>query len=51
MRRATAHTASDTPDDLDRTLRRELRKIQLRPHLIGGCRTATALPLNSPGPP
>ncbi|MFE9250715.1 transposase [Streptomyces sp. NPDC007088] len=32
VRRAMANTAFDTPDDLDRTLRRELRRIQLRPH-------------------
>ncbi|MFD3586801.1 hypothetical protein [Streptomyces sp. NPDC058683] len=31
VRRAMVHTASDTSDGLDRTLRRELRKIQLRP--------------------
>ncbi|WP_030778458.1 transposase, partial [Streptomyces sp. NRRL F-2664] len=30
VRRAAADTAFDTPDDLDRTLRRELRRIQLR---------------------
>ncbi|MFF4852947.1 transposase [Streptomyces sp. NPDC001194] len=34
VRRAMANTAFDTPDDLDRVLRRELRRIQLRPRLI-----------------
>lgn len=33
VRRAMANTASAIPDDLDRVLRRELRRIQLRPHL------------------
>ncbi|MFD5921744.1 transposase [Kitasatospora sp. NPDC058201] len=51
VRRATANTAFDTPDDLDRELRRELRRIQLRPHLIDGCLTATGLVINSPTPP
>ncbi|WP_405680881.1 transposase [Streptomyces sp. NBC_00868] len=48
VRRAMANTAFDTPDDLDRTLRRELRTIQLRPHLINGCLTATDLTLDPP---
>jgi putative transposase len=39
-----ANTAFDTPDDLDRTLRRELRRVQIRPHLVDGRLTATALP-------
>ncbi len=51
VRRAMANTAFDTPDDLDRTLRRELRRIQLRPHLIDGCLTATGLTINPPTPP
>ncbi len=51
VRRAMANTAFDTPDDLDRTLRRELRRIQLRPHLINGCLTATGLTINPPTPP
>ncbi|WP_405845185.1 hypothetical protein [Streptomyces sp. NBC_01518] len=46
-----ANTAFDTPDDLDRALRRELRRIQLRPHLIDGCLAATALTLAPPTPP
>ncbi|WP_433916361.1 IS630 family transposase [Streptomyces sp. NBC_01744] len=46
VRRATANTAFDTPDDLDRTLRRELRRIQIRPHLIDGRLTATGLAIN-----
>jgi glyoxylase-like metal-dependent hydrolase (beta-lactamase superfamily II) len=46
-----ANTAFGTPDDLDRTLRRELRRIQLRPHLIDGCLTATDLTLTPPTPP
>ncbi|MFD3557865.1 transposase [Streptomyces goshikiensis] len=50
-RGATANTAFDTPDDLDRTLRRELRRIQLRPDLINGCLTATGLTLTLPTPP
>ncbi|MFF7581237.1 DDE endonuclease, partial [Streptomyces sp. NPDC008061] len=51
VRRATANTAFDTPDNLDRTLRRELRRIQLRPHLIDGCLTATGLAINPQTPP
>ncbi|WP_420082048.1 IS630 family transposase (plasmid) [Streptomyces sp. JL4002] len=51
VRRAMANTAFDTPDDLDRVLRRELRRIQLRPHLINGCLTATGLTLTLPTPP
>ncbi|MYR54751.1 hypothetical protein GTY54_00310 [Streptomyces sp. SID625] len=43
-----ANTAFDTSDDLDRTLRHELRRIQLRPHLIDGCLTATGLALTPP---
>ncbi|MEV0416585.1 transposase, partial [Streptomyces sp. NPDC050448] len=50
VRRAMANTAFDTSDDLDRTLRRELRRIQLRSHLIDGCLTATGLPLDPPTP-
>jgi transposase len=50
VRRATANTAFDTPDDLDRTLRRKLRRIQLRPRLIDGCLTATGLTLTPPTP-
>nr|WSW48959.1 transposase [Streptomyces sp. NBC_01001] len=46
VRRAMANTVLDTPDDLDRTLRRELRTIQLRPHLIDSCLTATGLTIN-----
>ncbi|MFI2415808.1 transposase [Streptomyces sp. NPDC018947] len=49
VRRAMGNTAFDTPDDLDRTLRRELRRIHLRPHLIDGCLTPTGL--NPPTPP
>lgn len=48
VRRAMANTAFDAPDDLDRTLRRELRTIRLRPHLINGCLTATDLTLDPP---
>ncbi|WP_455678892.1 IS630 family transposase [Streptomyces avidinii] len=51
VRRATANTAFGTPDDLDRTLRRELRRIQLRPHLVDSCLTATGLAINPPTPP
>ncbi|MFD8412125.1 transposase [Streptomyces sp. NPDC059650] len=39
VRRTMAHTALDTPDDLDCILRRELRRIQLRANLIDGCLT------------
>nr|WP_043194786.1 transposase [Streptomyces sp. NRRL F-2664] len=39
------NTAFGTPEDLARTLRRELRRSQLRPYLIDGCLTATGLPL------
>ncbi|MGW7201858.1 IS630 family transposase, partial [Streptomyces chryseus] len=49
VRRAMANTAFETPDDLDNRPRRELRRIQLRPHLIDGCLTATGL--NPPTPP
>ncbi|MET8130036.1 transposase [Streptomyces sp. NPDC005065] len=51
VRRAMANTAFNTPDDLDRILRRELRRTQLRSHLINGCLTATGLPLTQPNPP
>ncbi|MFE9953417.1 hypothetical protein ACFYRJ_39165 [Streptomyces sp. NPDC005531] len=51
LRRAMANTAFDTPDDLDRILRRELRRTQLRPNLIDRCLTATRLPLTQPNPP
>ncbi|MFC8936512.1 IS630 family transposase [Rhodococcus sp. NPDC057135] len=51
VRRAMANTAFAIPDDLERVLRRELRRIQLRPHLIDGCLTATALALTPPTPP
>ncbi|MEV7004123.1 hypothetical protein AB0N62_41775 [Streptomyces sp. NPDC093982] len=46
-----ANTAFGTPDDLDRTLCRELRRIQLQPRLIDGCLTATDLPTKPPTPP
>ncbi|MFE5833711.1 transposase [Streptomyces sp. NPDC056508] len=51
VRGAMADTAFDTPDDLDRILRRELRRIQLPPHLIDGCLTATGLAITPPTPP
>ncbi|MFJ4965289.1 transposase [Streptomyces sp. NPDC088729] len=51
VRRAMANTAFPTPDDLDRKLRSELRRIQLRPRLIDGCLTATRLAINPPTPP
>jgi putative transposase len=51
VRGAMANTAFDTPDAFDRTLPRELRRIQLRPHLIDGCLTATGLTLGPPTPP
>jgi putative transposase len=51
VRRAMANTAFDTSDDLDRILRRELRKIQLRPHLVDGCLTVTGLAITPPTPP
>ncbi|WST35540.1 ISL3 family transposase (plasmid) [Streptomyces sp. NBC_01166] len=51
VRRAMANTAFTTPDDLDRKLRSELRRIQLRPRLIDGCLTATRLAINPPTPP
>jgi putative transposase len=46
-----ANTAFDTSDDLDRTLRRGLRRIQLRPHLVDGFLTATGLAITPPTPP
>ncbi|MEU3509199.1 transposase [Streptomyces longwoodensis] len=51
VRRAMANTPFDTPDDLDRKLGRELRRIQLRPHLTDGCLTATGLSIDPPTPP
>ncbi|GAA1540458.1 IS630 family transposase [Streptomyces albidochromogenes] len=51
VRRAMANTAFGTPDDLDHTLRRALRRIQLRPRLIDGCLAATGLAINPPTPP
>ncbi|MFF3404510.1 transposase [Streptomyces sp. NPDC002659] len=51
LRRTMANTAFETPDDLDRTLHRELRGIQNRSHLVDGCLTATRLPLSTPTPP
>ncbi|MFB7501563.1 transposase [Streptomyces sp. NPDC056161] len=51
VRRAMANTALDTPHDLDRKLRRELGRIQLRPHLTDGCLTATGLTIDPPTPP
>jgi transposase len=51
LRRAMANTAFNTSDDLDRILRRELRRIQLRSHLIDGCLTTTRLTLTAPTPP
>ncbi|MFI9623113.1 transposase [[Kitasatospora] papulosa] len=51
VRRAMANTAFTTPDDLDRKLRSELHRIQLRPRLIDGCLTATRLAVNPPTPP
>lgn len=50
-RRAMANTAFGTPDALDRKLRREIRRIQLRPHLSDGCLAATGLTLAPPTPP
>ncbi|MCY0923602.1 transposase [Streptomyces sp. H27-G5] len=50
VRGAMANTAFETSDDLDRKLRRELRRIQLQPRLVDGCLTATCLPLNPPTP-
>ncbi|MGQ4436034.1 transposase [Streptomyces sp. SAS_260] len=50
VRRATANTALGTPHGLDRTLRRELRGIQLRTHLIASCLTATGLAIDPPAP-
>ncbi|MFD5514250.1 transposase [Streptomyces sp. NPDC127051] len=50
VRRATVSTAFGTPGDLDRKLRRKLRRTQLRPHLIDGCLTATGLAVNPPTP-
>ncbi|MEU9027049.1 transposase [Streptomyces sp. NPDC048383] len=47
-RGAMTNTAFDTPDDHDRTLRREIRRIQLRPHLIDGCLAATGLAIKPP---
>ncbi|MGW4698328.1 transposase, partial [Kitasatospora cineracea] len=36
------------PEHLVRTVRRGLRKIQYRPHLIDGCLTGTVLTLAPP---
>ncbi|MEU8473298.1 transposase [Streptomyces sp. NPDC029006] len=51
VRRAMANTAFDTPHDLDRKLRRESRRIQLRSLLTNGCLTATGLAIDPPTPP
>ncbi|MFF3000141.1 transposase [Streptomyces sp. NPDC057950] len=51
VRRAMANAAFDNPDDLDRVLRGELRRIQRRPNLIDGCLTSTVLTLTLPTPP
>ncbi len=51
IRRAMANTAFHAPDDLDRKFRHELRRVQLRPHLIDGCLTATGLAPTPPTPP
>ena len=40
-----ANTAYTDPDHLIDTVRRELRKIQYRPHLIDGCLAGTGLSL------
>ncbi|MFB7868021.1 hypothetical protein ACFC1V_39855, partial [Streptomyces sp. NPDC056069] len=50
VRGAMANTAFDTPDDLDRKLRRELRRIQLRPRLTDGCLSSTGLVIDPPTP-
>ncbi|MFE9644971.1 transposase [Streptomyces sp. NPDC006365] len=50
VRRAMANTVFGTPDDLDRVLRRELRGIQLQPHLIDGCLTGTGLAMTHSPP-
>ncbi|MFI8391852.1 transposase [Streptomyces sp. NPDC085540] len=51
VRRAMANTAFDTPDDLDRILRRKFRRIQLRPHLVDGCLASAGLAIDPPTPP
>jgi hypothetical protein len=44
LRRAMVNSAFGTLDDLDRTLRRELRRVQIRLHFVDGCLTTAALP-------
>ncbi|MFB7868142.1 transposase [Streptomyces sp. NPDC056069] len=51
VRGAMANTAFDTPDDPDRKLRRELRRIQLRPRLTDGRLSSTGLVIDPPTPP
>ncbi|MGW5591406.1 hypothetical protein [Streptomyces sp. NPDC003857] len=48
VRSAMASSAFDTPHDLDRKLRCELRRIQIRPYLTDGCLTATGLSIDPP---
>ena len=50
LRRKLANTAFTDPDHLTSAVRRGLREIQYRPHLIDGCLTATGLALQ-PEPP
>jgi transposase len=49
-RAATANVAFTDRDHLIRTVRRGLRKIQHRPHLIDGCLTGTGLILSATQP-
>jgi hypothetical protein len=50
LRRKLANTAFLAPDHLVAAVRRGLREIQYRPHLIDGRPTTTGLALN-PEPP
>ena len=45
LNRAIANFAAPNPDYLVRIVKRKLKKIQCRPHLISGCLTKTSLTL------
>ena len=45
LKRSIANFAAADLDGLIRIVKRKLKKIQCRPHLIGGCLTKTSLTL------
>jgi DDE superfamily endonuclease len=48
LKRAIANFAAPNLDYLVRIVKRKLKKIQYRPHLISGCLTATGLTIDAP---